>query len=107
MENTPEKSNRSSVSKFPQEHTTGRDDVDASIEVRRPHGWMYKSPKIGPYSLGWYAFPRTQLGMVAGVCFLCPGMFNALSGLGGGGRKDPTLADRMVGRSGSQSEYRN
>lgn len=34
--------------------------------------------------------------MVAFVCFLCPGMFNALGGLGGGGKSDPTLADNMV-----------
>lgn len=34
--------------------------------------------------------------MVAFVCFLCPGMFNALSGLGGGGKSDPGLADKMV-----------
>jgi hypothetical protein len=34
--------------------------------------------------------------MVAFVCFMCPGMFNALSGLGGGGKADPTLADQMV-----------
>ncbi|RAL64249.1 hypothetical protein DID88_002141 [Monilinia fructigena] len=36
-----------------------------------------------------------QLTMVAFVCFLCPGMFNALGGLGGGGKSDPTLADNM------------
>lgn len=31
--------------------------------------------------------------MVSFVCFLCPGMFNALGGLGGGGQVDPTTAD--------------
>lgn len=65
---------------------------DSVSEGPRPSGWMYR--KIG--SLGWYASPRFQLGMVAFVCFLCPGMFNALSGLGGGGKADPTLADEMV-----------
>jgi hypothetical protein len=34
--------------------------------------------------------------MVSMVCFLCPGMFNALGGLGGGGKADATLADQMV-----------
>ena len=57
---------------------------------------MYKSAKIGKFSTGWYASPRIQLGMVAFVCFLCPGMFNALSGMGGGGKSDPSLADKMV-----------
>jgi hypothetical protein len=27
---------------------------------------------------------------------MCPGMFNALGGLGGGGKTDATLADNMV-----------
>lgn len=62
----------------------------------RPAGWMYKDRKIGPIYIPWYASPRIQLGMVAFVCFLCPGMFNALGGLGGGGKSDATLADNMV-----------
>jgi hypothetical protein len=61
-------------------------------DVARPRGWMYK--RLG--RLGWYASPKFQLGMVAFVCFLCPGMFNALSGLGGGGKADTALADDMV-----------
>jgi hypothetical protein len=64
--------------------------------VPRPAGWMYKSGSIGKWSTSWYASPRIQLAMVAFVCFLCPGMFNALGGLGGGGRTDPTLNDQMV-----------
>ncbi|KAK1144070.1 hypothetical protein N8T08_005732 [Aspergillus melleus] len=71
------------------------DPVADAGEVPRPRGWMYKSFKIGPWNTGWYASPRIQLGMVAFVCFMCPGMFNALSGLGGGGKTDPTLADNM------------
>ncbi|KAI9838181.1 MAG: hypothetical protein M1837_002610 [Sclerophora amabilis] len=54
----------------------------------RPEGWIYKSPKIAGKSLPWYASPPVQLFMVALVCFLCPGMFNALNGLGGGGQVD-------------------
>ncbi|KXN67650.1 MFS general substrate transporter [Conidiobolus coronatus NRRL 28638] len=30
--------------------------------------------------------------MVGLICFCCPGMFNALSGMGGGGQVDPTVA---------------
>ncbi|CEJ93905.1 hypothetical protein VHEMI09465 [[Torrubiella] hemipterigena] len=52
-----------------------------------PGGWMYKVFSIG---LGktWYASPSFQLFMISMVCFLCPGMFNALGGLGGGGQVD-------------------
>ncbi|KAK4033706.1 major facilitator superfamily domain-containing protein [Parachaetomium inaequale] len=63
--------------------------VDAAGPVERPAGWMYKGFKIGGKEL-WYASPIIQLLMVAMVCFLCPGMFNALGGLGGGGQVDAT-----------------
>ncbi|KAK9233964.1 hypothetical protein V1525DRAFT_102843 [Lipomyces kononenkoae] len=56
-----------------------------------PSGWMYTRHGKFP----WYASPAVQLGLVAFVCFLCPGMFNALGGLGGGGKTDATLADNM------------
>lgn len=65
-------------------------------DVIRPRGWMYKRLGTGRFNLGWYASPKFQLGMVAFVCFLCPGMFNALGGLGGGGKADAKLADNMV-----------
>ncbi|RAH70865.1 unc-93 family MFS transporter [Aspergillus aculeatinus CBS 121060] len=48
--------------------------------------WMYKSFKIGPWTLPYFASPDAQLLLVSFVCFLCPGMFNAVSGLGGGGQ---------------------
>lgn len=52
----------------------------------RPAGWMYKgyTPFGRRFEL-WYASPKVQLLMISMVCFLCPGMFNALNGLGGGG----------------------
>lgn len=53
----------------------------------RPSGWMYKSFSIFGTEL-WYASPKIQLLMIAIVCFLCPGMFNSLSGLGGAGQVD-------------------
>ncbi|KII94434.1 hypothetical protein PLICRDRAFT_172084 [Plicaturopsis crispa FD-325 SS-3] len=37
---------------------------------------------------GFYAHPATQVSMLGLVCFMCPGMFNALNGLGGGGQLD-------------------
>jgi hypothetical protein len=64
--------------------------------VVRPAGWMYRSIKIGGFDMGWYASPHIQLGMIAFVCFMCPGMFNALQGLGGAGNANTTVADNMV-----------
>ncbi|EPS36940.1 hypothetical protein H072_9551 [Dactylellina haptotyla CBS 200.50] len=59
----------------------------------RPTGWLYQERKFGPIKLPYYASPISQLLIVAFVCFLCPGMFNALSGLGGAGQLDATVAD--------------
>jgi len=39
---------------------------------------------------GIYHHPATQVAMVGFVCFMCPGLFNALSGIGGGGQIDET-----------------
>ncbi|KAF9894202.1 hypothetical protein FE257_007704 [Aspergillus nanangensis] len=52
--------------------------------------WMYKPIKLGPFEMPWFASPETQLILVSFVCFLCPGMFNAVSGLGGGGQLNET-----------------
>ncbi|KIN08476.1 hypothetical protein OIDMADRAFT_152847 [Oidiodendron maius Zn] len=64
-------------------------------EFAHPTGWKYAQHKFLFWTLPWYASPKFQLGMVAFVCFMCPGMYNALSGLGGGGKQDATLADQM------------
>ena len=48
--------------------------------------WMYKRIRIGSWKGPWFASPELQLILVSFVCFLCPGMFNALSGLGAGGQ---------------------
>ncbi|KAK4619744.1 UNC93-like protein [Fulvia fulva] len=66
---------------------------DGSNDEPRPVGWMYKSRKIGPITIPYYASPKAQLILVAFVCFLCPGMFNALNGLGGGGQLDATAGN--------------
>ncbi|GAB7363435.1 hypothetical protein MBLNU230_g3710t1 [Neophaeotheca triangularis] len=55
----------------------------------RPAGWKYKDFKLGPITIPYYASPQAQLLLVSLVCFLCPGMFNAVNGLGGGGQVDP------------------
>lgn len=84
------------IEKEPAQEYIEQPVVDYHGDPPRPSGWMYKSFKVGGLRIPWYASPRIQLGMVAFVCFMCPGMFNALSGLGGGGKADPHLADVMV-----------
>ncbi|KAI1279770.1 major facilitator superfamily domain-containing protein [Xylaria sp. FL0933] len=60
------------------------------VTTARPEGWMYKGFKLFPgTSEIWYASPKAQLLMVSFVCFLCPGLYNALGGLGGGGQLNP------------------
>jgi hypothetical protein len=36
--------------------------------------------------------PRTQVVLLGFVCFMCPGLFNALNGLGAGGQVDSTTS---------------
>jgi len=40
-----------------------------------------------------YASPLVQVILISLVCFCTPGMFNALSGVGGGGQVDPKAAN--------------
>uniref|UniRef100_A0A6N2LP24 Major facilitator superfamily (MFS) profile domain-containing protein n=1 Tax=Salix viminalis TaxID=40686 RepID=A0A6N2LP24_SALVM len=40
-----------------------------------------------------YNSPLVQVTLIGLVCFCCPGMFNALSGMGGGGQVNPTAAN--------------
>ncbi|KAJ1957768.1 hypothetical protein GGI12_004930 [Dipsacomyces acuminosporus] len=40
-----------------------------------------------------YYNPLTQVVLVGFVCFLCPGMFNALNGMGGGGQMNRTTGN--------------
>ncbi|CAK7265417.1 hypothetical protein SEPCBS57363_001573 [Sporothrix epigloea] len=60
--------------------------------IVRPPGWKYKGFRVLGKEL-WYASPDVQLYMVAFVCFLCPGMFNALGGMGAGGQVDTHAQD--------------
>lgn len=66
--------------------------VDSDGTVIRPAGWKYKGFRIFGSEL-WYASPKVQLFMVSMVCFLCPGMFNALGGMGAGGQVDTAAQD--------------
>lgn len=40
----------------------------------------------------FYCHPWTQIVLISMICFCCPGMYNALGGLGGSGQVDPTVA---------------
>ncbi|PQE29176.1 DUF895 domain membrane protein [Rutstroemia sp. NJR-2017a BBW] len=85
----------------PVQHSDSLDNKDTDYPSDGHHvpfqgqGWKYKQRKLLGFTFPWYASPSVQLTMVAFVCFLCPGMFNALGGLGGGGKQDATLADDM------------
>lgn len=61
-----------------------------------PSGWMYKSFHIGRWATPYYASPMTQLLLVSFVCFLCPGMYNALNGLGGGGISNADASNKAA-----------
>lgn len=47
-------------------------------------------------SLLRYNSPLAQVVLIGLVCFCCPGMFNALSGMGGGGQVDPTASNNAL-----------
>lgn len=72
-----------------------RSSILASNELVAIHytGWKYTTRRLGPLTIPYYASPAVQLTLVAFVCFMCPGMFNAVNGLGGGGQFDATTAD--------------
>jgi MFS family permease len=59
-----------------------------------PDSWKYKQLRIFGFTLPWFASPPVQLIIISLVCFMCPGMFNALNGLGGGGQLDHTANNR-------------
>lgn len=53
-----------------------------------------QSPVLIPNkSIFRYNSPLIQVGLIGLVCFCCPGMFNALSGMGGGGQVDHTASN--------------
>lgn len=68
--------------------SSSRPSIDAGDTKGKP--WMYKSYKLGPVTIPRYASPQFQIIFVAIVCFLCPGMFNAVNGMGAGGQVDAT-----------------
>jgi len=61
------------------------DNTGSCITYERPTGVK-----------GIYYHPITQVSMLGFVCFMCPGLFNALTGLGAGGQVDPTTSARAT-----------
>lgn len=61
--------------------TVGAVNEKGSVDDAQPT--VYERPKG---LAGIYSHPRTQIIMLGFICFMCPGLFNALNGLGGGGR---------------------
>ncbi|KAA0045371.1 hypothetical protein IC582_016367 [Cucumis melo] len=51
------------------------------------------APQVSTKSQFRFNSPLVQVFLIGLVCFCCPGMFNALSGMGGGGQMDTTVAD--------------
>ncbi|PSS32273.1 UNC93-like protein [Actinidia chinensis var. chinensis] len=45
------------------------------------------------FSIFRYNSPLVQVSLIGLVCFCCPGMYNALMGMGGGGQVDPTAVN--------------
>lgn len=70
----------------PTERVASPADSHHEPQIIRPTGWKYKERRIFGIRIPAYASPQVQVLMVSLVCFLCPGQFNALSGLGGGGQ---------------------
>ncbi|KAJ3544998.1 hypothetical protein NMY22_g2590 [Coprinellus aureogranulatus] len=64
------------------EKSSGKEEIAAQQPLyERPTGLK-----------GLYTHPRTQIALLGFVCFMCPGLFNALTGLGGGGQFDTTAS---------------
>lgn len=53
----------------------------------------YPDVQLRPSSLkGFFYYPYTQVVLLGFVCFSCPGLFNALNGLGAGGQVNSTTS---------------
>ena len=56
--------------------------------------WRHRRLRLGRLTLPAYTSPPVQLVGVSLVRFLCPGIFNVLQGIGGGGQVDALVANR-------------
>lgn len=84
-------SNETSPASSDQAHTF--DDHKYAVHAGRSKNWRYRDFRVGRLYVPHYASPPAQLIIVSMVCFLCPGMFNALTGMGGGGQINALAAN--------------
>ncbi|KAF2144873.1 uncharacterized protein K452DRAFT_324711 [Aplosporella prunicola CBS 121167] len=66
---------------------------EQGVAAAPPKSWKYREFNIFGHRI-WYASPPAQLVLVSLVCFLCPGMFNAVQGMGGGGQVDTSASNK-------------
>ncbi|KAI1274702.1 putative MFS transporter [Xylaria sp. FL0933] len=66
-------------------------DFDQSSRTERQQGGHIQQPHSSKL-IGFYAHPWTQILLISLICFCLPGVYNALSGIGGSGQVDPTVA---------------
>jgi MFS family permease len=76
------------------DHSVSGSNSNSNTTLVLPNSWKYRRFTVAGYKLPWFASPPVQLIIVSIVCFMCPGMFNALNGMGGGGQLDPTANNR-------------
>jgi len=67
-----------------------RNDIEGAA-TSEENSAVADRPAAGGF-MGWYRGPYVQVCMLGFVCFMCPGLFNAVNGLGGAGQVDPTTA---------------
>ncbi|KAF5013126.1 hypothetical protein FDECE_846 [Fusarium decemcellulare] len=70
--------------------------VGPDTQTSLPNSWHYRRPSIFGWKFPYYASPEMQVLLLSFTCFLCPGMFNALSGLGGGGQVNADVANKAT-----------
>ncbi|QKX60790.1 uncharacterized protein TRUGW13939_07936 [Talaromyces rugulosus] len=81
---------------FPMVTEATKDELlNTAGEVSPPGQESFKKGTIFSKIHGWYVTPLFQLIWVGAICFLCPGMYNALTGMGGAGLTNTTLVDKM------------
>ena len=62
-------------------------DSGSGSDIGSPPAEIFERPKG---IKGLYYSSTTQIVMLGFLCFMCPGLFNALNGLGAGGQVDST-----------------
>ncbi|UNI17570.1 hypothetical protein JDV02_003900 [Purpureocillium takamizusanense] len=66
--------------------------VDAAADAHRETGADEAVEQSSSKLVRFYAHPWTQILLISFICFCLPGMYNALTGLGGSGQVDSTVA---------------